>query len=171
MLFDIFGPFEISLTNNTITKEDITEFIENVEAENNGLTKAYGCYLFAIRASRGYTPWYVGKTEKNTFAKEVFTVHKLSIYKDYIHRKGTPVFFFIPKLTPAGYFEGRSRGGKEIDFLETLLIGRVMKKNPDVANIRKTKVFKEMMVPGIINSSKGKKSNSVNLFLKAIGGE
>lgn len=170
MKFDIYAPFEVPMSSLLLVKEDFKWFWDDVEAFSPGLSDAYGCYIFGLRAAKGYVPWYVGRTNKQTFEKEIVAEHKLNRYNRIISQKGTPVFFFIAKRTNAlSGFEKRAVGGKEVKFLETILIGRALQKNPNLINKQNTKLFKEFSVPGIINSSPGRNTATVETFLDFIG--
>lgn len=62
------------------------------------------------------------------------------------------MFHLIAKVEPSrGNFARSSvRSGKEIDELETVLIGMALRANPDVRNSKKTWFNKNCIVPGII---------------------
>lgn len=53
--------------------------------------------------------------------------------------------------------------------LENMLIGIAIKKNSHLLNIKGTKIIREMVVPGIINSTQGKPDNAVQAFKQAMG--
>jgi hypothetical protein len=64
--------------------------------KNPTLLDKRGCYVFGIRAGKGFTPAYAGKATKK-FKNEVFGHHKLAKYQRYLAdvAKGTPVLFFV----------------------------------------------------------------------------
>ena len=66
MDFEIAGPFDISRHGNKqmITKLSLKDLKYDLEDWDVGLSAACGCYVFAIRAGRGYTPYYVGQASK-----------------------------------------------------------------------------------------------------------
>lgn len=83
MFFYPHGPFIISKKSNGLilaTAEYLKQFWEEIDEEYPGLSCACGCYVFATRAGKGVIPWYVGKTEKQSFAKECFYSHKINHY-------------------------------------------------------------------------------------------
>lgn len=58
----------------------------------------------------------------------------------------------------------------DIRALEQLLIGAAIDRNPNLRNIKDTKVLREMNVPGFLNTKKGQAtSESVQEFKRAIG--
>jgi hypothetical protein len=66
MKFDVAGPFEIPRfgKKRIITKESLRQLKQLVESHQEGLSDACGCYVFALRAGKGWTPHYVGQACK-----------------------------------------------------------------------------------------------------------
>ncbi|MGB8901022.1 MAG: hypothetical protein WCC90_18035 [Methylocella sp.] len=50
-----------------------------------------------------------------------------------------------------------------------MLIGIALKRNEKLANVRKTKLLKEMIVPGVLNSQPGPPGGAVQDLKKALG--
>ena len=174
MYFYPVGPFVIEKKTNGLiqaTTEKLKEFWENVDEEYGNLSKSCGCYVFATRAGKGITPWYIGKAEKQSFAKECFQPHKINHYNDAIAKKAvTPLLILLPKSTDNGnYSKPSSNGHNDIGILENMLIGIAIKKNPNILNIKGTKIFREMVIPGILNSPQGKPDKNVICFKQALG--
>ena len=171
--YRIYGPFEMKkkgngLVDSSSAAEDA--FWEEVEVEEESLPEACGCYLFAVRAAKGITPWYVGLAEKQAFENECFAMHKVNIYNNALaKKKGTPILFLIAKRTGTGRFARPGKNGhRDIDYLETILIGAAIDKNPDLSNRRKTKYLREMCVPGFINSPQRRPTRSESEFMRTI---
>jgi len=162
MNYDIFGPFDLPRENGQIylTKVEQADFWESIEAEFPLLSGACGCYVFGVRAAKGTLPWYVGKAAFQSFGSECFTSDKIVKYNRACRgrRKGTPVLFFYAKVTPGtGRFSRPSgNGARDIALLENMLIGIALKRNSNLVNIKDTKHFTQMVVPGLLNSRKGK---------------
>ena len=173
MKFEPFGPFEIPRKENGLVNAEDTAsvFWSAAETDNKGLADAVGCYIFSIRAGRGSLPWYVGKAEKQSFRKECFAPHKLNIYNEQVaSRKGTPLLTLVTRFNPSGSYSGpRSSGYNDIPFLENMLIGLAVQRNPELANARNTKFMREMVIPGVLNSPKGKNPSRVNEFKELVG--
>jgi hypothetical protein len=82
MNFDVFGPFEIPRTSSLTIIEHEKQAVEKVSKDANnengepkgrpGLSNAPGCYVFVMKAGKGYTPWYVGKSVKPTLLKKPY---------------------------------------------------------------------------------------------------
>lgn len=146
-------------------------FWESVEQMDEGLSEAIGIYIFGIRAAKGIVPWYVGKAEKQPFMKECFQHHKLTHYNNAIvGRKGTPILTLIAKLTKAEYFSiPNGQNHKDISTLENMLIGTCIQRNKNLMNARDTKLYREIVVPGYLNSPKGGVAKNVRDFKTLIG--
>ena len=81
--------------------------------------------------------------------------------------QGKPYLYFISKLTPTGNFAKPSiNGHKATEFLEDILIGMALSKNDQLENTKGTKLLKELVVPGIINTPKRKASKGAVQKLK-----
>lgn len=176
MNYSTHGPFKLKKGKNGLIdghdKIRISAFWDNVRKDDPGLSFACGCYLFAINAAKGVKPWYVGCTGGQNFEHECFTSHKLNIYNQAIaNRKCTPVLFFIAERTKNGKFV-KPRKGKQKhsanNYLESLLIGASIDKNPQLKNIQKTKYLKNMCVPGFLNSPQRRPMKSESELKKAL---
>ena len=174
MKFYPYAGFAIPKQNNGLITRDknaIREFWEEVECKDEGLSSAIGIYIFSIRAGRGILPWYVGKAEKRGFISECFQAHKITHFDNCIaSRKGTPLLTLIPKFTKNDMF-AKPNGNihSDISTLEKMLIGSCLQKNKDLVNARDTKLFKEMVVNGYLNSPQGGVSNGIKEFKQIIG--
>lgn len=128
------------------------------------IAEKQGCYIFALRASRGYKVWYVGKATKS-FRQECFTSHKLGHYNEVLFegRKGTPVLFFI-----AGKGNVRSVSGKACSEIEKFLIQTACIKNPEIKNKHMTK-RPRWTVAGIIGHSTGNISREARSVRTMLG--
>lgn len=169
-------PIEIPRQSNSLIaadKRSLAEFWEGVEAElEGGLSGGIGCYIFSIRAGKGSLPWYVGLAERQSFRKECFTSHKLVHYNNATaKRKGTPLLTLIAKYTPGGKIvtPTGSRKHQDIKFLEAMLISNCLRRNGDLYNFKDTKLLREMVVPGLLNTPAGKCASSVARFRELIG--
>jgi hypothetical protein len=164
MRFGTFGPFA---TGNRWNDDWHRSFWQDVESESLGLRGAIGCYMLCLKHGEKRLPCYVGKTlNQEGFYGEAFTDHKICIYEklyssiNQSNKKSEQVILF-PLLTDTGNFsQNRSSSSSTIDWLETTLIGMALSKNPDLANSQKTSLFRNVVVPGILNSPVGRPSAS-----------
>ena len=161
IFFTVAGPLDIPYyqgkSGRTITDENVEAFWKQHEA--HALKR--GCYVFGIRAGKGYTPAYVGQAT-NTFKQEVFSSHKLTRYQQVLadYGKGTPVLFFL--VAPVK----RGKPNKAlIGDLEDYLIQTAVSANPDLMNIRGTKA-EEWGISGVLRGGKGKASSAAKAFRK-----
>lgn len=153
-------------------KESLATFWSRAEEElEEGISGAIGCYIFSIRAGRGALPWYVGLAEKQSFRKESFTSHKLNHYNNAIaDRNGTPLLTLIVKRTQSQKIVNPTGNAhRDIQLLETMLIFTCLRRNPNLFNVRDTTLFREMVVPGLLNTRQGKIPSSVSDFKLLIG--
>ena len=169
MKFDVYGPYEIPTgRSKTIVKNSdaIKSFWSKIEKD---LQNAIGCYVFAIKASRGAKPYYVGKTEKS-FKQEALHDHKIGIYNKELDSRSTgiPWLFLLPLLTDAGKISTK-KTSIETRELESILIGMGIKRNADgLLNSRGTKMLRGIEVVKFMNPPQGtrlarrKENNSIN---------
>lgn len=175
MKFKVSGPFELPRkTNHRLDMDNDPKrlFWEMVEEETKKpVSQGCGCYVFALRSSRGLKAWYVGKTEKRSFRYECLQSHKIVHYNEVVHaRKGTPVLFLITSVTPLGRVSKPSKtGNRAINYLETLLIGMALRRNPELRNVRGAKLLQDLEVPGLVNSPKGRLLKPSLDLKKALG--
>ncbi len=164
-MFSLEGPFVVPVTKGAggrrIGKDNVRDFW----CEHEELADDVGCYVFGIRAAKGYRPWYVGKATKN-FRHEVFAPHKLSHHYNevLIHTgKGTPVIF----LAALERAKGRAPTN-QIDNLETFLIQTAVRKNSELSNIQKRKEAR-WELKGVIRSKRGSSTKESVEFKKLMG--
>lgn len=168
-------PIEVPRQKNGLIAADrdsLNAFWDRVDAEiEDGLSSAIGCYIFSVRAGKGTLPWYVGLAEKQSFRKECFTSHKLVHYNNVVaDRKGTPLLTLVAKYTPGEKLVGPTGSGhRDIEFLEALLISNCLGRNPNLCNKKDTKLLREMVVYGMLNTPQGKLASSVSDFRNLIG--
>ena len=163
----VYGPFEIPFEANTkasgvkrITSEHAKAFWRS--ADVGGLRQKRGCYVFALRAAKGFKPWYVGKAARG-FQQEVFTSHKQTHYNKALFRgdKGSPVLFFV---APPG--TKRAVPNAELNDMEKNLIQYAFERNPDLCNVQNTKSLPQWTIKGVIRSPRGKPSKNAKSFKK-----
>lgn len=170
MKYSIHGPFKLTRGNKgRIDRSPETKkmFWNDVFSDDPDLEFACGCYIFGIQNGDNITPWYIGMASKQSFKSECMKPYQVNIYNDIVlDHKGYPVFLFIAKRTKTNKIRKvSSRSLKDIVFLETLLIGMGIEKNPRLMNISKTKFLKEMVVPTILNTPR-RASTKAEKFLR-----
>lgn len=154
MNFDVCGPFPVKRRNGLVStqREHRTAFWAQVEHWDAGLSDAVGCYIFVVRGRA----WYVGLAARQSFCNEIFSPHKLNQYNQALSRvSGMPSMILIPKITPGARFARPGGGHRDVEMLEDMLIGLALGRNPDLQNVRGTKLLRNMRVPGSCSSSSG----------------
>lgn len=160
-LFTIEGPLEVPFyqgrAGRTLTEDNVAEFWERNEA----ISSRRGCYVFGIRAGKGFTPGYVGKASK-TFKQETFSPHKLAKYQRFLadYKKGTPVLFFATSPMKKG-----KPNHVHLGELEDFLIQIGLAANADLLNIKGTKL-EEWGITGVLRSPQGKRSAAASQFMR-----
>ncbi|MCA9774808.1 MAG: hypothetical protein KC466_20475 [Myxococcales bacterium] len=157
-------PFEVPNGRGVkhIDKDQKKAFLASLD--DAGLASKQGCYIFAIRASRGYRPWYVGKATRS-LRQECMQPGKLNHYNAALSKilKGTPVMFFVAP-------DGRKNKVSEsvCEEMETFLIQSAYFMNPDIRNIQKKKV-PEWKIRGVLRSGRGKPTVVEQAFRTMLG--
>ena len=162
MNFEISGPFDLPKLNGLIDNANRSkkDFWDAVERRAPGTPDACGCYVFVVKARRGTLPWYVGITTKRTFRAEALGADQLAHYNPAIAQKVgvTPQLFFLAKRTPSGRFAKPSQNAqKDVEFLEKFMFGIALNRNGALRNSRNTKFLKNMVVPCVLNSPRGRR--------------
>lgn len=128
-------------------------------------TEAQGCYVFGIRAGKGYKPVYVGKTTLQTLGEEVLsdgTVGKINraLLRN---KKGTLVVaFVIPENKPG------PNPSKLIDEVESVLIQYAYQKNPEIEN--ENGIYQcAWFIDGVLNCPQGKPRDESRIFRRLVG--
>jgi hypothetical protein len=140
--------------------EDVEEFWRR----QKHLAERRGCYVFAIRASAGFTPYYVGKTKRD-FRREALGDRNLAhfITPTLGSRPGTGVMFFLA--------EPRKRGQANrwcIGQLERELIEFAAAVNPELRN-KTGRTEPRWGIRGILRSGPGKPSLAAAHLKKCLG--
>lgn len=163
-MFDVVGPLRVPFYSGkggrTIRDEDIKSFWH----VHKNYKSRRGCYVFARRAGKGYTPGYVGKATKS-FGQEVFAHHKLSRYQQFMvdYAKGTPVLFFIIPPKRKGK-PNASLMGK----IEKYLINLGFTANPKLLNQHYATV-EAWGIRGVVRGGQGKVAKGTVDFRQMMG--
>jgi hypothetical protein len=157
----LYGPFVIP-----ISKGGVAKFIDKNEKKqfldqllDQGIASKQGCYVFALRAAKGYCPWYIGKATKS-FKQECMGSHQLQHYNAVLSKgkKGTPVMFLV---APTG---NKNKVPKKVcDDIESMLIQSALYENPELRNIQKAKV-PAWGIDGVVRGRKGKPRKGESAF-------
>lgn len=163
--FEIQGPFEIPFTKGPggrIVHWD--EFWRTNEIEEAEVKGAKGVYVFAWRASKGYTPWYVGSATK-TFGQEATSDRNQKIYLEIMsgYKSGTPVLFFVVHPAQRG-----KANRKAILEIEDFLIPFCAKANKALKNVHGNRA-PSWRINGFIRSRQGPRPIAARRFVRCVG--
>lgn len=172
MEFGTFGPFEIPVDDWGNMASSLSDFWESVDLEWSGLRNGRGCYVFGLSKSGGsrIEPWYIGKTNRQGFENECFKAHQLNHYGRALNRydRAKPHIYLIPQFANNGKHLYRGKAGTAIDFLETYLIGIALRANFNLLNKRDTKLYREVILPGFLNSAPGNPGSGANKLRQSL---
>ncbi len=168
MLFDVYGPFELERIDGRVTSRQ-SELWARVRQEcarwhhdETELEKAIGCYAFGLKNGDSLVPWYIGMTiAQRGFRGEILQPHKLDHYNSVLEqRRGVPILFLMPLLTPEWRFSrDRSANKVLIRWVEKMLFGVALKRNPNCRNQRDTKFLREVKIRGVFNHDEAGRPN------------
>lgn len=166
MRYEVYGPFWSPRAETEASGDALRAFWDEIESMQPGLTSAVGVYVFSTCHGENFTPWYVGRTNaKSGFRSEIFQDHKLGHYVSAGQRKrGYPAIHLVAKVerVRGNFCRASKRSGREIDELETVMIGMALRANPNVRNSKKTWFNKNCQVPGVMGDAiVGRPSNAV----------
>lgn len=175
MRFDVAGPFPLTRhgKKRLITEQTRKDLKPDLEAHESGLSAACGCYVFAVQAGLGFTPFYVGKSCKASVWYESLNPSNRGKYNEALddYESGTPVLFLVPMRTKRGKFrKPKDAAGTlaSVDFLERWLIAEALKKNPRLINDKHTRFLRDLHVVGIFNAAHGEATKSSMDLSRAI---
>ena len=182
MKFTPSTAIEIPFKNRSIVRKDIKnsdwweKFDTKIKNNNNQkilpFREGIGCYIFSIRKNNKIKPWYVGKTQNQTFENECFSDHKFAKYSEVLmYQGGTPMLTLIAKIKNQQL--GLSKDPKGISELEEMLIRICAIKNNDLSNVSTASTVKNLQVEGFtvrtFISKRGPREKRVDDFSKLIG--
>jgi hypothetical protein len=174
MNFGVTGPFELSRhgTKKIITKQSLKELKFELDKQKTGLSDACGCYVFALRAGKGCTPYYVGQACKRAIIDEALNPSNREKYNEVLSdSKGTPILFILPMRTPTGKLRKKKQASgriEAVEFLERWLIMKAIEKNPGLINNRETRFIRNIHVVGTLNAKKGEGTSASQLLCKTL---
>ena len=175
--YETFGPFEVPASQApngsrtlALRPRRIAAFWTEVDSGEPGMSEARGCYIFAIRAGGGITPWYVGLSTTG-FKNECFQADKREYYRDAYNevRRGTPVLVLVARLTTGGRLSKANLEEREARFVESQLILKAWSANPRLKNVSGLGFARRLRIPGMLNSGRGAPSDGAQLLRSTLG--
>ena len=158
MKYEVYGPcFLTQKANGTIPRvvhRKKGNFFKTMEDQREGLSKAFGCYVFCTQWGEKLKPWYVGQTKgkgglffESTHATKIAGYNEIfSDFKNY----PTACLLYVARLTPRGKFAKANT--TEFDWLEKFLITQALDENPELLNVKHTKLLRRILIPGVLGS-------------------
>lgn len=140
MSFETYGPFNLINAEGAAidtSSRRRAQFWEEVEAREQGLSGAYGCFLFSALGRGRSLPWFVGRAASLPFSDACFSPPHLDRYrKGRNHQPGTtPHLLLIANRSARGEFGVLNRSQqREIRMIESYLVGLSLNRNPLLLN-------------------------------------
>ena len=165
-IYETYGPFPIERDGNKFRKAAFAKLWADLAEEHPHLHTAIGIYILAVRSKKGapLKPWYVGKTDKQSFKKRFD--QQLARFSDVLDlaRNGTPCALLLARLTPnrRGFMKARSKALASNDDLETMMIASCLRQNENLINASKIKHAKGLVVPGYMNNEPGSMTSAAS---------
>ena len=175
MHFSIHGPYKLPVENRLVdnTAKSKRSFWEEVDADEDGLSYACGCYIYVIRKNVNALPWYVGLTTKRTFAEEAIGLHQVNHYNKSLAAtpgRVSPELYLLAKRTPTNRFAKPSKNShRDVEFLETFMFGVALNQNAGLRNAKNTSFLRNVVVPGIINTPQRAPTKQEKSLKRALG--
>ncbi len=174
-IYKTYGPFDLKRdedNGNKLAKGCLAELWKTAEDVEEGISSAFGVYIFAVKNGKTSKPWYVGKTIEQQF-KTRFAQHEgTGTFRRIFDtaKNGTPQVFLLARRTPTNTRfakVGRKLTGWN-DSLESMMIGSCLRQNKELINLQKVKHLKEMQVPGYLNN-KRKMNKAASALAQMLG--
>ena len=165
-VYSVHGPFRVPTEPlkkiRWVNENKIKQFWQEDDRRKK-LKDGRGCYVFAIQAGPGYTPWYVGEATKG-FGQECFSERNLLRYNRVVaNQTGSPVLFLVAHPTKIGPTRKIEIRNIERYFTE---LGAV--KNPNLLN-KQGKRQPKWTIKGVIRGRQGQPSREAKAFKKLFG--
>jgi hypothetical protein len=160
-MFEVNGPYELPVGGKRFLKPDeLDQFWDGIK----DMADKRGCYIFAVRAGGGVTPYYIGKTTR-AFRDEALNPRNQVEFVQPIlaERKGTPVLFLLTSPEKKG-----PTNKKHIDQLEKFLIQQALLVNEELKNIHGTKL-PDWGIKGVYRGGQGNRSSAAKVLMKCLG--
>lgn len=133
----------------------------------------YGCYVYSVKAGKGFTPIYVGSATRQPLGKEAFGSDKflkclqhIASYKNC----SLQISFVVPRNkvdSDMDTHRGRCPR-KKILKMEKILTAIAFRKNNNLIN-KQNLCFSDLFINGVLNSDAGRPRKEVSAFKKLMG--
>ena len=136
--------------------------------------ESFGCprlLYFRNPGGEGYEDLGMSVRQRRHSRDECFQPAKLNHYNNVLSdtAKGTPVTDPRRAAYPQRKSWLKPSNVKEADFVEQHLIAHALSKNNDLMNKKDTKFLRDLRIPGVLNSPKGKPSVGASLLRLTLG--
>lgn len=149
------------------------ESVKRILMRHKKYAECYGCYIYSIKAGRGFTPIYVGSATRQSLGKEAFNSDKLVKCMNHLtgYKKGSlQITFIVPKDKVDNSMSTRRgrRPSKIIECMEKALTAVAYRKNKSLEN-KHNRCVSGFFINGALNSNAGRPRKEVVAFKDMIG--
>ena len=171
--FHISSGIDVGLVKNKCGRKFSEEAIENILCKYKDYSDCYGCYIYSVKAGKGFTPIYVGSATRQTLGEEAFTSDKRLKCLQYMseYGKGSLHITFVVPKDKIDSSMGTRRGRyptKTIECLEKVLIAVAYRKNKHLMN-KQNRCLSNFFINGALNSDAGRPREEVVKFKDMMG--
>ena len=162
LLFEPLGPYVVpagAAKKKYVDKEKVLSFWKKYPK----LASRTGCYIYGVRAGKGWTPYYIGKATRD-FESEALSDRNLVHFVNKVlnDRTGTPILFFLAEPLKKGKANSRL-----IADLERYLIANAARTNPSLLNKHGTSI-PSWGIKGILRSGAGKSNAAARELMRRL---
>lgn len=171
--FRVSQGINVGLVKSKCGRRFSEEAVGSILSKCRDYTDCYGCYIYSVRAGKGYTPIYVGSATKRSLGVEAFAGDKRLKCLQHManYGKGTlHITFVVPKdKVDENSCTRRGRCPENIiKSLEKVLIAVAYRKNESLIN-KQNRCLADFYIKGALNSDGGFLSKAVFDFKDMMG--
>ena len=165
LAFHVSKLIDMKLIKGKCGRKQDEKRIKTIIKQYSSFTDDYGCYVYSVKAGKGYTPVYVGSAVEQTLGEEAFSADKGLKYLEQMvdYAKGTLMVSFVVPEKRRGRTPKRA-----IQQLEKYLTVVAYRKNRNLINVKNLGRV-GWYIAGAVHAKPGAPRNEVKEFKKMMG--
>lgn len=171
--FHVSQGIVVELNGDVCGRVFAPDVVKDILRKYKQYTDSYGCYIYSIKAGRGFSPIYVGSATRQCLGKEAFDSDKFLKCLQHIagYKKcSLQITFVVPRDkidTNVDTRRGRCPR-KTIGKLEKVLTAIAFRKNQNLIN-KQNLCLADFFINGVLNSDSGRPRKEVSAFKSMMG--